>query len=243
MVFGLDPAWGMLTVPFIGFLAGFGWGSCGIMIAGIVKSIDGFSYVSAALLTPLFLVAGTFFPLTSLPHWAQVLGNFNPLFHCVQLVRHASFGWQGWADVGHLAVIVGFGSRDVAPGHRLPAAPADRLVQVNGVDLCVETFGSPTDPAILLIMGAAPRWIGGRTTLRPPRGRAALRRPLRPPRHRPVDQLPAGGAGVHGRRPRGRRRGPARRPRRAPGPRRRAVGGRRARPGARRSTTPSAWRP
>jgi lipooligosaccharide transport system permease protein len=109
IVFGLDPTWGMLTVPFIGFLAGFGWGACGIMIAGIVKSIDGFSYVSAALLTPLFLVAGTFFPLTSLPHWAQVLGNFNPLFHCVQLVRHASFGWQGWADVGHLAVIVGFG--------------------------------------------------------------------------------------------------------------------------------------
>jgi lipooligosaccharide transport system permease protein len=109
IVFGLDPTWGMLTVPFIGFLAGFGWGACGIMIAGIVKSIDGFSYVSAALLTPLFLVAGTFFPLTSLPHWAQVLGNFNPLFHCVQLVRHASFGWQGWSDVGHLAVIIGFG--------------------------------------------------------------------------------------------------------------------------------------
>ena len=109
MVFGLDPAWGMLTVPLIGFLVGFGWGCCGIMIAGIVKSIDGFSYVSAALVTPLFLVAGTFFPLTQLPHWAQVLGNFNPLFHCVQLVRHASFGWQGWSDVAHLAVIIGFG--------------------------------------------------------------------------------------------------------------------------------------
>jgi pimeloyl-ACP methyl ester carboxylesterase len=27
-------------------------------------------------------------------------------------------------------------------------------VQVNGVELCVETFGRPTDPAILLIMGA-----------------------------------------------------------------------------------------
>jgi pimeloyl-ACP methyl ester carboxylesterase len=27
-------------------------------------------------------------------------------------------------------------------------------MQVNGVDLCVETLGSPTDPAILLIMGA-----------------------------------------------------------------------------------------
>jgi lipooligosaccharide transport system permease protein len=108
IAFGLDPSWGMLTVPLIGFVAGFGWGSCGILIAALVKSIDGFSYVSSALLTPLFLVAGTFFPLTSLPQWAQVLGNFNPLFHCVQLVRHAAFGWAGWADVGHLAVLVGF---------------------------------------------------------------------------------------------------------------------------------------
>jgi lipooligosaccharide transport system permease protein len=108
LVFGLDPAWGMLTVPFLGFLAGFGWGACGIMIAGIVKSIDGFSYVSSALLTPLFLVAGTFFPLTQLPQWAQVLGNFNPLFHCVQLVRHAAFGWEGIADLGHLGVLIGF---------------------------------------------------------------------------------------------------------------------------------------
>jgi lipooligosaccharide transport system permease protein len=108
IVFGLDPTWGMLTIPFIGFLAGFGWGACGIMIAAIVKSIDGFSYVSAAVLTPLFLVAGTFFPLTQMPEWAQVLGKFNPLYHCVQLVRDASFGWQGWADVGHVAVLVGF---------------------------------------------------------------------------------------------------------------------------------------
>jgi pimeloyl-ACP methyl ester carboxylesterase len=30
----------------------------------------------------------------------------------------------------------------------------DKIVQANGVDLCVETFGEPADPAILLIMGA-----------------------------------------------------------------------------------------
>jgi lipooligosaccharide transport system permease protein len=109
MVFGLDPSWGMLTVPLIGFVAGYGWGCFGILVAALVKSIDGFSYINSALVTPLFLVAGTFFPLSELPQWAQVLGNFNPLFHCVQLVRHAAFGWVGWADVGHLAVLVGFG--------------------------------------------------------------------------------------------------------------------------------------
>src|ERR1700704_5720664 len=31
----------------------------------------------------------------------------------------------------------------------------DRIVRANGVDLCVETFGAPTDPAILPIMGAS----------------------------------------------------------------------------------------
>ena len=155
MVFGLDPAWGMLTVPFIGFLAGFGWGACGIMIAGIVKSIDGFSYVSAALLTPLFLVAGTFFPLTSLPHWAQVLGNLNPLYHLRparprRLVRLAGLGRRRPPRGDHR-----LRPGHVAPGDRVPAAPADRLVQVNGVELCVETFGAPADPAVLLVMGAA----------------------------------------------------------------------------------------
>jgi lipooligosaccharide transport system permease protein len=67
IVFGLDPAWGMLTVPFIGFLAGFGWACFGIMISGFAKSIENFNYVISAVLTPLFLVAGTFFPLSGLP--------------------------------------------------------------------------------------------------------------------------------------------------------------------------------
>jgi lipooligosaccharide transport system permease protein len=109
MVFGLDPAWGMLTVPLIAFLAGFGWACFGICVAGFAKSFENFSYVMSAVLTPLFLVAGTFFPLSRLPEWAQVAGNFNPLHHCVELVRHAAFGFQGWSDVGRVAALVGFG--------------------------------------------------------------------------------------------------------------------------------------
>ena len=99
MFFGLDPAWGMLAVPFIACLAGFGWACFGIMVAGFAKSIENFSYIISAVLTPLFLVAGTFFPLDGLPEWAQVLAALNPLHHCVELVRDAVFGSQGWADL------------------------------------------------------------------------------------------------------------------------------------------------
>jgi lipooligosaccharide transport system permease protein len=109
MVFGLDPSWGMLAVPFIGFLAGYGWACFGIMTAGFAKSIENFSYIVSAVITPLFLVAGTFFPISGLPEWAQVLAQFNPLYHCVQLVRDAVFGFAGWADLYHVAVIVAFG--------------------------------------------------------------------------------------------------------------------------------------
>jgi len=108
MVFGLDPSVGMLAVPFIAALAGYGWASFGIFIAAKAKSIESFSYWQSGLLTPMFLVAGTFFPLDQLPRWAQVLGNLNPLFHCVQLVRHAVFGFAGWHDIGHVAFLVGF---------------------------------------------------------------------------------------------------------------------------------------
>ena len=108
MCFGLPPSWGMLAVPFIGFLTGLGFGFFGQWLSGIVPSIDSFNYVTSALITPLFLVAGTFFPLTQLPQWAQTIAQINPLYHCVQLVRHAAFGWEGWADVGNVAALVIF---------------------------------------------------------------------------------------------------------------------------------------
>jgi lipooligosaccharide transport system permease protein len=108
MVFGLDPSWGMLLVPLIAALAGCGWATFGIFIAAKAKSIESFSYWQSGLLTPMFLVAGTFFPLSELPEWAQILGNVNPLYHCVQLVRDAVFGTWGWADFGHDSFLVVF---------------------------------------------------------------------------------------------------------------------------------------
>jgi lipooligosaccharide transport system permease protein len=109
IAFGLDPSWGMLTVPLIAWLAGFGWACFGIMIAGFASSFENFNYVVSAVLTPLFLVAGTFFPLSQLPEWAQVLGEINPLHHCVQLVRDAVFGYHGWVDLLRVGALLVFG--------------------------------------------------------------------------------------------------------------------------------------
>ena len=105
--FGLDPTWGMLTVPFIGWLTGLGWANFGIMVAGYAKAIENFNYIVSAVLTPLFLLAGTFFPLTQLPEWFQALAQLNPLYQCVELVRAAvlyGFEWNDLLRVGMLVV-------------------------------------------------------------------------------------------------------------------------------------------
>jgi len=109
IVFGLDPSWGMLLVPPIAMIAGFGWANFGICVSARVNSIDNFNYITSAVLTPLFLVAGTFFPIDGLPQWAQVIAQLNPLYHLVELVRHAVFGIEVGSDAIHLAVLIGFG--------------------------------------------------------------------------------------------------------------------------------------
>jgi lipooligosaccharide transport system permease protein len=109
IAFGLDPSWGMLLVPFIGWLSGFGWANFGIMIAGFASSFENFNYIVSAVLTPLFLTAGTFFPLSQLPRWAQILGELNPLHQCVQLVRDVVYGLYGWDDLLRVGALVAFG--------------------------------------------------------------------------------------------------------------------------------------
>jgi lipooligosaccharide transport system permease protein len=61
-------------------------------MAGLVTKIDQFNYVTTLVITPLFLVAGTFFPIDQLPHGFQIAAQFNPLYQLVELVRGACFG-------------------------------------------------------------------------------------------------------------------------------------------------------
>jgi lipooligosaccharide transport system permease protein len=106
--FGLDPSWTIFAVPFIAALTGFAFASLGTFIAAAVKSIDNFSYITSALLTPMMLVAGTFFPISSLPEWARVASEFNPLHHCVELVRAATFNTFEWNDLLRVGALVLF---------------------------------------------------------------------------------------------------------------------------------------
>jgi lipooligosaccharide transport system permease protein len=107
MVFGLDPAPGMLLVPIFAFATALGWAGFGIAVAASVAKIDQFNYVTTLVITPLFLVAGTFFPIDQLPEGVQVAANLNPLYQLVELVRAAAFGFEA-TDLLRFASLVAF---------------------------------------------------------------------------------------------------------------------------------------
>ncbi|MEO8969669.1 MAG: ABC transporter permease [Solirubrobacteraceae bacterium] len=108
MAFGLQFQFGMLLVVLIGFVTGFGFAAFGVLIAAVAKTIDNFNYVTSAVLTPMFLVAGTFFPISTLPTGLRTVAKFNPLYHCVALVRDVSLNTMGREDLLHAAVLIGF---------------------------------------------------------------------------------------------------------------------------------------
>jgi lipooligosaccharide transport system permease protein len=107
MIFGLDPSPGMLVVPFFCLITALGFAAFGIAVAASVAKIDQFNYVTTLFITPLFLVAGTFFPIGQLPRAVQIASQLNPLHHLVELVRHACFGFEA-SDLLRVAFLVVF---------------------------------------------------------------------------------------------------------------------------------------
>jgi lipooligosaccharide transport system permease protein len=105
--FGLDPTWAMLLVPVFAFVTALGFAAFGITVAASVAKIDQFNYVTTLVITPLFLVAGTFFPIDRLPEAAQFIANFNPLYQLVELVRGAAFGFES-IDLLRFAALLAF---------------------------------------------------------------------------------------------------------------------------------------
>jgi lipooligosaccharide transport system permease protein len=58
----------------------------------LVPQIEVFNFPIFLFITPMFLFSGTFFPLETLPNWAQVLAQILPLTHLVALVRALAMG-------------------------------------------------------------------------------------------------------------------------------------------------------
>ncbi len=58
-----------------------------LVVAALARSFEFFNYYLTLVVTPMFLFCGVFFPVESLPPWAQMMARFLPLTYAVEASR------------------------------------------------------------------------------------------------------------------------------------------------------------
>ncbi|PZU45218.1 MAG: ABC transporter [Arsenicicoccus sp.] len=103
VLFGAAPSgWSWLVVP-VGVLTATAFGTPLQAYASTLED-EGFefAFIQRFVVMPMFLFAGTFFPLSAMPIWLHWIGWISPVWHGTQLARVASYG----ADVPPLLIVV-----------------------------------------------------------------------------------------------------------------------------------------
>lgn len=105
---GLPASATLLLVPVLTLVSGLAFALCGMWVSTLVPAIDWLRLVVSGVLTPLVMAAGVFFPLDGLPGWVRAVAAANPIYHCMQLVRHAAFGVLDAGDWLHALALAVF---------------------------------------------------------------------------------------------------------------------------------------
>jgi lipooligosaccharide transport system permease protein len=99
IVLAVIAAFGLVKTPFflailpLSFLVGLFFSAIAMCFTAITPNIDSFNYPAFLFITPMFILSGTFFPLTALPVEVQTFANiFFPLTHSVTLTRALTAG-------------------------------------------------------------------------------------------------------------------------------------------------------
>ncbi len=105
---GAVTSWSALwVVPVLG-LVGLCFAAPALVACAVSPSYDFFSYYQTLLLTPMFILCGVFYPVSTLPDLMQVVVTVLPLTHAVAVVRPLVSGMPVDNLVLHLAVLAGY---------------------------------------------------------------------------------------------------------------------------------------
>lgn len=106
IVLGVTVAWGLVPSPLAiacipaALLVGLCFGALGLVVTARASSYNFFDYYFTLVLSVMVFFAGVFFPLDSLPPWAQAVAWLLPLSHGVTLCRALVTGAPDLAMAG-----------------------------------------------------------------------------------------------------------------------------------------------
>lgn len=104
--FGIfESMWAVAAVPVV-VLVGLSCASVMFAYTATRATDEAFVWIFRFIVTPLFLLSGTFFPITQLPSWGRVVAQLTPLFHGVELARQLTIYDVEPSALWHLGYLV-----------------------------------------------------------------------------------------------------------------------------------------
>ena len=103
----VQSAWSLL-IPLFLILPGTVFSLMALSYTGIITHIDYLNYYITLITTPMYLLAGVFFPVSTMPEWLQILAWLNPLYHSVEVCRALVVGQVSLTLWQHIASLVFF---------------------------------------------------------------------------------------------------------------------------------------
>ena len=97
----------VFAIPVI-FLTGLCFAGPAMIMTARAQGYDFFNYYVTLLLTPMFILSGVFYPVSSLPSWLQTAVQVLPLAHAVDLLRPLVSGRPLSNVALHLAVLAAY---------------------------------------------------------------------------------------------------------------------------------------
>jgi len=85
----------ILTVVPLAAVLAFGLSAFGVMLASMMKSLQGFQVVMNFLMMPMFFLSGALFPLTNLPTWMTVVTRIDPASYGIDPLRRVILSDSG----------------------------------------------------------------------------------------------------------------------------------------------------
>lgn len=102
----IDSPTALLVVPF-SLLYGVLFGAIAMSYTSIAPSMSAYNFLWAFIINPMFWFGGAFFPLAELPEGLQILAQFIPLTHVVEVNRALIEGQLEWRHLANFAAVAG----------------------------------------------------------------------------------------------------------------------------------------
>lgn len=102
---GVVESWNALWIIPVVFLTGLCFAGPAIIMTALASNYDFFNYYFVLAVTPMFMVCGVFYPISTLPEVLHNAVQFLPLTHAVALTRPLVSGQELSNVILHLSVL------------------------------------------------------------------------------------------------------------------------------------------